>query len=114
MSRHKPGFDLSRRELLRLGAIGGGLSLLPSCTENASTTEQTTLTRTNAFYDAVIQVFFSGGPSQTDTLDPKPGSANNVFGTINLGVSDKYGQPIYLSSVLPKVAAVGIRHTSPT
>jgi len=53
----------------------------------------------------VIQVFFEGGPSQTDTLDPKPGSVNNVFGTINLGVSDKYGQPIYLSSVLPKIAA---------
>ena len=29
-------------------------------------------------YDSIIQIFFSGGPSQTDTWDPKPGSNNNV------------------------------------
>ena len=42
----KTSFELSRRDLLRLGAIGGGLSFLPACTEssNTSTGEQTTLT----------------------------------------------------------------------
>lgn len=57
-----------------------------------------------AFYDAAIQIFFNGGPSQTDTWDPKPGSRNNVFRTINLGVKDRYNQDVHISEVFPTLA----------
>lgn len=57
-----------------------------------------------AFFDAALQIFFSGGPSQTDTWDPKPGSANNVFNTINLGVKDAYNEDMVISEVFPTLA----------
>jgi len=57
-----------------------------------------------ALYDATLTVFMNGGPSQTDTFDPKPGSPNNVFGTINLGINDVYGQPVRISNVFPTLA----------
>src|SRR4029078_2888141 len=101
--------QLDRREMLRLSLAGLGsgvlgLNFLSGCTESADTT-LSAVTPTNPFYDAIIQVFFGGGPSQTDTLDPKPGSTSALFPTaINLGVNDKYGQPIQLGSVLPKIA----------
>ncbi len=114
MSNH--GNDLDRRDVLKLGLAGLGssvlgLSFLSGCAADApqnpeDPTGETAATPSNAYYDAVVQIFFGGGPSQTDTLDPKPGSTSALFPTaINLGVNDKYGQPIMLGSVLPKVAA---------
>jgi uncharacterized protein DUF1501 len=58
----------------------------------------------NPFFDCALQIFFSGGPSQTDTWDPKPGSRNNVFNTINLGIKDEYGDDIQISEVFPNLA----------
>lgn len=57
-------------------------------------------------YDAIIQIFYDGGPSQTDTWDPKPGSNNNVFSTINLGSQDIYGNAMHISSVFPTLATL--------
>lgn len=51
----------------------------------------------NPFFDACIQIFYDGGPSQTDTWDPKPGSKNNVVGTLTLGANDIYGRPIQVA-----------------
>jgi hypothetical protein len=117
MSKQRNSRELDRREMLRLGIAGLGSGVLglnflsAGCSVSDPNpepgTEQTPATPTNAFYDAVIQVFFGGGPSQTDTLDPKPGSTSALFPTaINLGFNDKYGKPIQIGSVLPKVAAV--------
>lgn len=112
MSKPRNRRELDRREMLKLGLAGLGsgvlgLNFLSGCAvDDVTGTTQSVLTPTNAFYDAVIQVFFGGGPSQTDTLDPKPGSTSALFPTtINLGAMDKYGQPILLGSVLPKIAA---------
>jgi hypothetical protein len=62
--------------------------------------------RENAYFDHVIQVFFRGGPSQTDTWDPKPGQDVNYFNTINLGIQDKYGVDIQISDVFPNLAGL--------
>jgi len=62
--------------------------------------------RENAFFDCALQIFFSGGPSQTDTWDPKPGSSSNQFGTINLGVKDKYNEDVLISEVFPNLAGL--------
>jgi len=109
----------SRRDMLRLSLAGLGsgvlgLNFLSGCsvTDPAVTEpgidEQGAVTPTNAYYDAVIQIFFGGGPSQTDTFDPKPGSTSALFPTtIDLGVNDKYGKPVLLGSVLPNTAEDG-------
>src|SRR5947209_2095410 len=62
------------------------------------------VTPVNPFFDACIQVFYEGGPSQTDTWDPKPGSPNNIVGTIGLGATDIYGKPIYVADHFTNLA----------
>jgi hypothetical protein len=115
MSKRRNDRGLDRREMLRLSLAGLGsgvlgLNFLSGCgvTDPTETgTTQSVLTPTNAFYDAVIQIVYGGGPSQTDTWDPKPGSTSALFsGSINLGMNDKYGKPILLGEVLPKIASV--------
>lgn len=62
-------------------------------------------------YDAIISCFMTGGPSQTDTWDPKSDpvasgyhSPNNVFPTLSLGKNDIYGKPIWLTNNLTNLA----------
>jgi hypothetical protein len=62
------------------------------------------LTPENPYYDGLLCVTFNGGASHIDTWDPKPGSQNNVFNTINLGVNDVYNQPVNVSEVFPQLA----------
>ena len=74
----KPGENLSRRELLRVGAIGlGGLSL-PGLfrLERASAAPIAT-----ARAKSVILLFLSGGPSQLDMWDLKPDAPEEIRGT---------------------------------
>lgn len=97
---------MSRRELLRNGgslAAAGlfGLSL-PAVlfgrrAAGAAPAEP--------LYDAVIQVFFEGGPAQTDTLDPK---ANSLFPTVSLGVNDPDapGRPLQVTTLLSGMAGL--------
>lgn len=96
-----------RREFLKksgLSLVGGmfGLSYLNMLymqEAHAITPDPAT-----KLYDAVIQIFYDGGPSQTDNWDPKPGSTSNVFPTINLGVQDIYGKPMHVTDVFPNLA----------
>ncbi|HZV02471.1 MAG TPA: DUF1501 domain-containing protein [Planctomycetota bacterium] len=70
-------------------------------------------------YDAVIQCFMTGGPSQTDTWDPKADpnpsgyqSPVEVFPTLSLGSNDIYGKPIWLTNNLTNLA--NLVNTDPT
>ncbi|MCO5170524.1 MAG: DUF1501 domain-containing protein [Planctomycetes bacterium] len=96
-----------RREFLRKAGLTTGvlgLSLLGDrfLREAYGVTPSANLKR----YDAIIQIFYDGAPSQTDTWDPKPGSPNNVFNTIDLGAQDIYGQRIRISEVFPNLASL--------
>lgn len=109
MAQHdcESGFCASRRDLLKIGAAGitwgmFGLSLPNSIFLR----EAYGVTPVNPLYDAAIQIFYDGGPSQTDTWDPKPGSPNNVFQTIDLGTKDIYNQNIRISNVFPNIAGL--------
>jgi hypothetical protein len=111
MSKQDQRKDMNRREMLRLSLAGLGSGVLgltfgSGCGVDSPNSNSLVapVTPVNPFYDAVIQIFYGGGPSQTDTFDPKPGSVNNVFGTINLGINDKYGAPIHVGNVLPNIA----------
>lgn len=102
--------DHDRRDFLKkVGKTGIALGFMGMSLGSRNFLQQAygaTPSPTNAFFDNALQVFFSGGPSQTDTWDVKPGSPNNVFNTINLGIPDAYGNNIQISDVFPKLAAL--------
>ncbi len=103
------GFCSSRRDLLKVGAAGltwgmFGLSLpnMLFMREAYGLTPDPAIQK----YDAIIQIFYDGGPSQTDSWDPKPGSANNVFPAIPTGANDIYGNPFRVSNVFPSIVGL--------
>ena len=67
------GEELDRRRFVGLGALTiGGVALTNPFTERAVAAPKKST--------AVIQVFLSGGPSQIDTFDPKPGAPADYRG----------------------------------
>ncbi|MCO5167650.1 MAG: DUF1501 domain-containing protein [Planctomycetes bacterium] len=89
--------DVSRRGFLKLSGTGVALGFMgASLHQLLFMKEALGVQPENAFYDAFVSIFFNGGPSQTDTWDPKPGTRSSYpnFQTINLGVNDRYGQPV--------------------
>ena len=67
---------LSRRELVMRSAGGlGGIALASVLQDDGSLAAESQVTRETHFTpraQRVIQIFAAGGPSQVDTLDPKP------------------------------------------
>ncbi|RMG17441.1 MAG: DUF1501 domain-containing protein [Planctomycetota bacterium] len=101
------GCDEKRRDFLKkVGKSGLALGFMGLSMQSDIFVQRAfgEVPRKNALYDCALQIFFSGGPSQTDTWDPKPGENVNQFNTINLGVNDKYGNPIQISEVFPNLA----------
>src|SRR5262245_48932389 len=71
--------SLSRRELLRVGALGAAGLTLPDLLRHHAMAGEV------ASADACILVFCWGAPSQYETFDPKPGAPDGIrgeFGTI--------------------------------
>jgi hypothetical protein len=108
--------DVTRRGFLKLSGTGVALGFMgASLHQMMFMKEALGVTPENAFYDAYLSIFFEGGPSQTDTWDPKPGSSSAYanFQTINLGTQDKYNQPFRIAgqfnagnTVFPNLANV--------
>jgi uncharacterized protein (DUF1501 family) len=74
---HLPAKLFARRDFLRAAALGvGGVSMsgwLPALASQAA--DQHTAGKRTAARSCIL-LWMTGGPSQTDTLDPKPGYAN--------------------------------------
>src|SRR5262249_51699354 len=111
--RHCDG--LTRRELLRVGAIGlGGLTLPNLLRQQAVAT-----TGRKATAKSVILLFLSGGPSQLDMWDLKPAAPVEVRGTFQPIATNVAGMQI--SEHLPRAARQAdkyailraVHHTSP-
>jgi hypothetical protein len=85
-----------------MGAFGLSALNLGFMKEAYGVTPDPTIQR----YDAVLQIFYGGGPSQTDTWDPKPGSTSNVFPTIDTGAKDIYGNKMMVSSMFPGITGL--------
>ncbi len=102
------GCDSERREFLKkVGKSGIALGVMGlSMQSRMFMSEAYGVEPHNALYDACLQIFMSGGPSQTDTWDPKPGSRNSFVGTISLGVNDPYGNDVKISEVFPTLAGL--------
>jgi hypothetical protein len=89
---------LDRRSLLRRAALAGlALGFAPG-SDLVSPAGAVEPVLAEQRYDAVLMLRMEGGPSQMDTWDPKPGSPNNVFTTIDLGVNDVYGKPMHVAT----------------
>ncbi|MFO0976108.1 MAG: DUF1501 domain-containing protein [Planctomycetaceae bacterium] len=69
-----PKFLLNRRRLLKVGAVGVAAAGLPLHSIHASTTNAVPRAK------SVLIVLLSGGPSQLDTLDPKPEAPAEIRG----------------------------------
>ena len=70
----QPRFELSRRQVLRIGAAGVAGSAIPFASRPAAATP------VPARAKSVLLVLLSGGPSQLDTLDPKPNAPAEIRG----------------------------------
>ncbi len=100
----RSAFEISRRELLRLSACGTfGLSMsnwLPLLAEEAA--------QNQGRKRACILLWMTGGPSQTDTFDMKPGHANGgEFKPI-----DTSAPGVKITEHLPNLAKV-MEHVAP-
>ena len=90
MTQPKYGFD--RRGFLRMGIAGVTGSTLPisiARSENADNATQTGKGKAKS----VLLVLLSGGPSQLDTVDPKPEAPAEIrgeFGTIGANICQEW------------------------
>ncbi len=100
MGAHRNGStngDMTRRGFMKLSGTGVALGFMgASLHQLLFMKEAMAVQPENAFYDAYLSIFFDGAPPQQDTWDPKPGTNSSYpnFQTIDLGVTDKYGQPV--------------------
>jgi hypothetical protein len=113
--RHCDG--LTRRELLRAGALGLGGLTLPALLRGQPAAAASPA-RPAARARSVILLFLSGGPSHLDMWDLKPEAPEEIRGTFRPVATRVPG--VHISEHLPRTAAVmdrcallrAVRHTS--
>ncbi|MDR1497277.1 MAG: DUF1501 domain-containing protein [Puniceicoccales bacterium] len=93
---YRRAFDLvTRRDFLRIGSLTiGGLALAPFLRAAPAP---------GARAKAVIQVFLFGGPSHTDTFDPKPAAGTDVTGPWRKAIGTNV-DGIQINELLPGIA----------
>lgn len=95
-TRHCDG--ITRREALRIGALGlGGLTL-----PHLLSLQATAAPSGKAKAKSVILLFLSGGPSQLDTFDMKPDAPSEIRGTFEPVATNVPG--IHICEHLPRTA----------
>ena len=71
---------VNRRDFLRVGALTIGALALPSLLRNRLRAAAAAGAAPKATAKTVIQLFLGGGPSHTDTFDPKPNAPTDITG----------------------------------
>ena len=103
MAIYKQCDGLSRRDALRVGVLGGGLTL-GGFFRMASAEEAESHARKNATEKSAIFIELPGGPSHMDSFDLKPDAPKEFRGTFNPINTNVSG--IQISEHLPKLAQV--------
>jgi hypothetical protein len=111
----------SRRRLLESGMIGFGGMLLgqrlclaaaapkrPSKPEPAGPGEEEKPREAKA--KAVIQIWLSGGPTHTDTFDPKPEAGSDYTGPLNKPIATNV-KGIRIGELLPELAKIADKYS---
>ena len=118
---------VSRRELLERGAMGLGGILLgqqlcsgaapkraaeakPDADEPEPDAEESSSSGPQAKAKAVIQIWLSGGPTHTDTFDPKPESGYDYTGPLNHPIETNV-KGIWIGELLPQLAKVADKYS---
>jgi uncharacterized protein (DUF1501 family) len=96
LGRHADCEGLTRREMLRVGALGAFGLGLPSLLRAESAGKPVSDKR------SVILLWMQGGPSHIDTFDPKPDAPAEIRG--EFGVAKTKTPGVVLSEHLPKLA----------
>lgn len=73
---------LSRRDVLRVGSLSIGASLLPSAWSSAAETSTNAKAAPNAKADSVIFLWMGRGVTHIDSFDPKPRDHWGMCGSI--------------------------------
>src|SRR5947209_1668282 len=113
--RHCDG--LTRREILRAGALGLGGLTLPGLLRLQQTAAASPAARP-ARARSVILLFLSGGPSHLDMWDLKPDAPEEIRGTFRPTATSVPG--VHICEHLPRTAALAdrlailrsVRHTT--
>jgi len=93
---------LSRRESIRVGALGAGLSLSSLLRHEALAKETPHTGSTVKRNHSIIILWMRGGPSQIDTWDPKPNAPSEIRGEFSTIATQVPG--IQLSEHVPEMA----------
>ncbi|MDR2674453.1 MAG: DUF1501 domain-containing protein [Opitutaceae bacterium] len=103
---YRRAFDLlNRRDFLRVGALTiGGLALAPYL--RAAPAKPAAAARAKA----IIQVFLFGGPSHTDTFDPKPAAGPDITGPWRKAIGTNV-DGIQINELLPLTARQADKYT---
>ncbi|GIV26208.1 MAG: hypothetical protein KatS3mg027_0022 [Bacteroidia bacterium] len=103
-TKHRNCDGWSRRDFLRVGAIGSlGLSLPMWLKLKAEGAVR------EAPAKAVIQIWLSGGPSHVDIWDPKPNAPDDFRGPFKVCQTSVPG--VYISEYLPRMAKIFDRYS---
>ena len=97
------GRDFNRRTFLRIGSLGLGSLALPQLLDLSSTEAASSALRDKS----VIFLFLHGGPSQTETFDPKmtaPGGVRSATGQVPTSLPG-----ISFGGTFPKLASLANR-----
>ena len=105
MSRKSEQRRMTRRAVLGNAALGAaGLTLLGHHGLVAhAAPEGKTMPADTAKAKAVIEIWLAGGPSHTDTFDPKPGAGRDYTGPLNKPIATNV-DGIRIGQLLPKLA----------
>lgn len=104
-SAHRTGIPLHRRELLRIGALGGlGFGICPRAFAGSTGNSAAGFGRAKS----VIVVYTNGGQSQIDSWDPKPDAPSNVRGEFQTIPTSVPGT--FVSEHLPRLARMADRY----
>ncbi len=93
---------ISRRDMLRIGGLGAGLTLVESARSAANAASNSTLDRTFGRAKNILYLFLSGGPSQYETFDPKPDAPAEIRGVFKPIATNVPG--VHICELLPRVA----------
>jgi hypothetical protein len=93
---------ISRRDILRLGGLGAGLTLADLLRTPALATDQFGLQRTFGRAKNILFLFLSGGPSQYETFDPKPDAPAQIRGQFKPITTNVPG--VRICELLPRTA----------
>ena len=102
---------LSRRQALHSGALGAaGLMLASRLQANEADKTLSAGNKPTPKAKAVIQVWLAGGPSHTDTFDPKPEAGSDYTGPLR-GTCSTNVPGVHIGELLPELAKIADKYS---